>query len=138
MEQENKSGIRKVNINTLNLKGRGRGDGKKKHKPSLWDNPQDRSYWKDDHRGIALEIAMTKAAIARSLKKGEMLDVKNSCSAAHLNKEHIMELMKFQFDLMIDIASKNEANIFVDIDGDGIVMVDFNEETQQFQFVFSK
>jgi hypothetical protein len=39
---------------------------------------------------------------------------------------------------MLDIAVENEANIFVDINGDGIVMVDFNKETEQFEFIFTK
>lgn len=138
MEEEKKSGIRKVNINTLNLKSRGRGASNKKQKPGLWDNPQDRHYWTDEDNGIALEIVLTKAAIIRSLRKGAMLDVKNSHTAAHLNHKHILELIKFQFDAMMDIASENEANIFTDVDGDGIVMVDYNAETNQYEFVFAK
>jgi hypothetical protein len=134
--EETKTGIRKVNINTLNL--RSRGAGKPKPKPSLFDNPEDRTFWKSDDKGIALEMALTKNEIRRSLKNGEMLDVKNSRTARHLDKDHISELMKYQLDLMLDIAVENEANIFVDIDGDGIVMVDFNKETEQFEFIFTK
>lgn len=134
--QEVKSGIRKVNINTLNLSSRGA--GKKKRKPSLWDNPEDRTFWKSDEKGIALEMTLTKNEIRRSLNSGIMLDVKNCRTASHLTKENIVELMKYQFDLMIDIATENEANIFVDdITGD-IVMVEFNKDTNQFEFIFTK
>ena len=130
--EENKSNIIKVNINTLNL--RGRGTGKKKRKPSLWDNPQDRTYWRNDDKGIILEIALTKNEIRRSVNSGVILDIKNCRTASDLSKENIVELMKYQFDLMIDAATENEANLFVDeITGD-IVMVDFNKETNQFEF----
>ena len=134
--QEVKSGIRKVNINTLNLSSRGA--GKKKRKPSLWDNHQDRTYWRSDDKGIILEIALTKNEIRRSVNSGVILDIKNCRTASHLTKENIVELMKYQFDLMIDIATENEANIFVDeITGD-IVMVEFNKDTNQFEFIFTK
>lgn len=134
--EEKKPGIIKVNINTLNL--RSRGTGKKKSKPSLWDNHQDRTYWRNDDKGIILEIALTKNEIRRSINSGIMLDIKNCRTARHLSKENIVELMKYQFDLMIDIATENEANIFIDdITGD-IVMVEFNKDTNQFEFIFTK
>jgi hypothetical protein len=134
--EEVKSGIRKVNISTLNL--RTRGSGKAKPRPSLFDNPQDRTYWTDDDKGILLEIALTRNEIRRSLKLGYMLDIKNSHTAAHLNKNHILDLMKYQMDLMLDVAAENESNIFHDQNTGEVVMIDYSEETNRFEFVFVK
>jgi hypothetical protein len=36
------------------------------------------------------------------------------------------------------IADENECNIFTNINGDGTVMVEFDKETEQYEFIFVK
>ena len=81
---------------------------------------------------------MTRNEIRRSLKLGYMLDIKNSHTAAHLNKNHILDLMKYQMDLMLDVAAENESNIFHDQNTGEMIMIDYSEETNRFEFVFVK
>ena len=119
---------------TMNI----RRNRKPKQTASLFDTPLiDRNYWGNDP-GTDIEMAMTRIEISRSLNKGEMLDIKNCPKAAHLGKEQIKELMQHQLHLMILIADENDCNIFTNINGDGIVMVEFNNETNQYEFVFAK
>jgi hypothetical protein len=126
--------ISKVQMETMSFKRK----KKAKKTPSLFDsNLVDRSYWGNDP-GTDLEISLTRVQISRSLNKGEMLDIKNCRTATHLNKDNVSELMKYQLHLMTLIADENECNIFRNINGDGTVMVEFDKETEQYEFVFLK
>jgi hypothetical protein len=136
-EQENKKGIRKVNLaelQSLNL----RTNRKPKKSSSLYDsNIIDRNYWGNDP-GTDIEMSLTRIEIRRSLKEGQMLDIKNYQKAAHLSYKSIMELMEYQFHFMTILADENSANIFENINNDGFVMVDIDENTNAYNFVFVK
>jgi hypothetical protein len=137
MEEEKKTGIRKISsveLGSLRLHG----NRKAKKTKSLFDtNSVDRSFWGNDP-GTDLEMAMTRVEISRSLNKGEMLDIKNCSKAAHLSHASIMKLMEEQFHLMTLIADENDCNIFTNINQDGFVMVELDSETNQYNFVFVK
>ena len=94
MEEEKKTGVRKISSVELgNL--RLHGNRKAKKTKSLFDtNTVDRSFWGNDP-GTDLEMAMTRVEISRSLNKGAMLDIKNCSKAAHLSHANIMKLMEF-------------------------------------------
>jgi hypothetical protein len=111
--------------------------GKKKYTKSLYDTPmEDRTYWGND-KGSDLEMTLTRIEINRSLRKGEMLDIKNCQSAARLNKEYITELMQYQLHLMTMIADEDECNIFKNINGNGFIMVDviIEDDKKVYNFV---
>lgn len=129
---ETKTGIRKVkDLSTLNL----RRNRKPKKTPSLFDTPlSDRNYWTEDS-GVKIAMALTRVAISKSLRNGEMLDIQNYPQAAKLDKKYISELMAEQLHRMTLIADENEANIFANINRDGFVMVEFDNETNRYSFV---
>lgn len=136
-EQENKKGIRKVNLAELQSLSL-RTNRKPKKTPSLYDsNIVDRSYWGNDP-GTDIEMSLTRIQIRRSLKEGEMLDIKNYEKAAHLSHKSIMELMEYQFYFMTILADEDSLKIFKNIDDDGYVMVDVDENTNAHNFVFVK
>lgn len=108
---------------------------KPKKTPSLFDTPlSDRNYWTEDS-GVKIAMALTRLAISKSLRNGEMLDIQNYPQAAKLDKKFISELMAEQLHRMTLIADENEANIFANINRDGFVMVEFDNETNRYNFV---
>lgn len=137
MSENEKTGIRKVSaIELSNL--RLHGNRKQKKTKSLFDSDTlDRTFWGNDV-GTDLEMSLTRIEISRSLNKGEMLDIKNCRKAAHLSQENISELMKYQLHLMTLIADENDCNIFTNINNDGFVMVEFDKNTNQYNFVIVK
>jgi len=137
IETETKPKVRKISaaeMSKLNF----RKNRTAKKTPSLYDsNLLDRNYWGNDV-GTDLEMALTRVEISRSLNKGFMLDIKYCRTATHLSKDNISELMKYQLHLMTLIADDNDCNVFQNVNGDGSVMVDFNSETNQYEFIFIK
>jgi hypothetical protein len=127
-----KTGIRKVHdLSTLNL----RRNRKAKKTPSLFDTPlSDRNYWTEDS-GVKIAMALTRVAISKSLSNGEMLDIKNYPQAARLSKEFVQELMEEQLHRMTLIADEDSANIFANVNRDGFVMVEFDNETNRYNFI---
>lgn len=132
-----KKGIRKINLAELqSIKMR---SGRKAKKtPSLYDsNTIDRSYWGNDP-GTDIEMSLTRIEIRRSLNDGEMLDIKNYRNASHLSNENVVELMKYQLHFMTILADEESSNIFANINNDGYVTVNIDENTNTYNFVFVK
>lgn len=131
MSEEKKTGIRKVgDLSQLSL----RRNRKQKKTPSLFDKPMEmRTHWGEDY-GTDLEMALTRVAISKSLRRGQMFDIKNAPSASRLSKGYIEELMLYQLRLMVSIKEENNYTLFRNITDDGFVMVDFDEENNCFIF----
>lgn len=129
---ETKTGIRKVqDLSTLNF----RRNRKTKKTPSLFDTPlSDRNYWTEDS-GVKIAMALTRLAISKSLRNGEMLDIENYPQAAKLDKKYISELMAEQLHRMTLIADEDDLNIFTNVNRDGFVTVEFDHKNNRYNFV---
>jgi hypothetical protein len=133
MEQENKTGIRKLSVAdlaTLDLKSK---SSVKKTK-SLYDSPLvDRTYWGNDV-GSELLMALIRPKIFTSLKNGYMYNFLDDVRADRLSKKHIMELKEHEFNLMITLFTQdNIADYIIPNDG-GTLSIYFDDNLNTYSF----
>jgi hypothetical protein len=133
MEQENKTGIRKLSVAdlaTLDLKSK----GSVKKTKSLYDSPlADRTYWGNDV-GSELLMALIRPKIFTSLKNGYMYNFLDDVRADRLSKKHIMELKEHEFNLMITLFTQdNIADYIIPNDG-GTLSIYFDDNLNTYSF----